>query len=490
MMIKKIISSILILCILLTGCAAPEEGESSAVSQESSQLEESSPEAGAPELLYPAEGGELRLAIPNPASLLPWQVTDEDTGKLLLLVYNSLFHQSEEGELLPCLAESWSWSEDLRDLTLHLRSGVSFHDGQAFTASDVVYSIQKLQSTSNVFRSAVEGIEQAEVIDESSVRLHFAAAGRMQEENLIFPIVPWGYEEPLVPVGTGPYAYASMEAMRELKLKRSETYFGDQPYVTDITVYFVRDRAAVEQCFDTTRTNLMQMADVSWGTYANQKNLTLHRFESYEALYVEFNTQSGFAASLSNRQKVAYGIDAARVLRDAYWGKGNVTETLLRPASWYQGHTTKEYEYDPEKAQTLPAEDSNQVKLLYDQKDFVQAAAAETIREQLEEAGLRVQLVTSGSYDLALRKEQMTLMKAAKKVGKADLLAAAASDEEVRSAVAQLDESMSENLPVYNLFFLSQASMTGYGIKGMMTPNDWNVFLGIEDLYMKGKTAS
>ncbi|MCI8633279.1 MAG: ABC transporter substrate-binding protein [Lachnospiraceae bacterium] len=492
---KRIVCIVWALCLLLAGCSREntppaENSVPDQPKQESSGVTEEEEAGQKPALLYPAEGGELRLAIQNPASLLPWQVSDEQTGKLLLLIYSPLMNQSEDGRLQPCLAESWSWSEDQSQLTIQLRQDVHFHDGQRLTASDVVYSIQQLQSASNVFRSAVSGIAHAEAVDEGCVRLQFAAPGRMQEETLVFPIVPWGYEEALVPVGTGPYQYDQTEPMREMKLKRYEAYFGDKPYITEITVYFVRDGKAVEQCFETTRTNLMQTNHFEWGTYANQKNLTLHRFESYETLYLEFNRQGAFGASLSNRQKVAYAIDASHVLRDAYWGRGNVTETLLRPASWYQGHTTKEYEYDAEKAQSIPAQTTDQIKLLYDSRDLVQTAAAETIREQLTEAGLTVTLTTAGYYDIALKREQMTLVKIAEKLGRAELLQAAFTEEEISSAAAQLDAFMTEELPVYNLFFLTQTSVTGYGIKGMMTPNDWNVFLGIEDLYMKGTAAS
>lgn len=278
--------------------------------------------------------------------------------------------------------------------------------------------------------------------------------------------------------------------MREMRLKRNENYFGKKPYLTEVTVYFVRDPEAVQECFETTRTNLMQTDSFVWGSYVNQKDLTIHRFESYEAVYLEFNTASGFGASLSNRQKVAYGVDAAAVLRDCYWGKGNVTETLLRPASWYQGHTTKRYGYDAEKARNMAAEGSSQVRLLYDDKDFVMAAAAETVRQQLVEAGLSVTLVTSGTYDIALRRGQMTLMEAAKKQGRMDLLASAGTDEAVRDAASLLDEEMIDSLKVYNLFFMTQGTVTGYGIQGMLSPSDWNVFDQVENLYVKGSAAS
>ena len=187
----------------------------------------------------------------------------------------------------------------------------------------------------------------------------------------------------------------------------------------------------------------------------------------------------------SNREKTALAVDAVRVLRDAYWGKGTITETLLRPGSWYKDEPTKNYGYDAEKAANIVAVSSGTVRLLYDKEDPVLSAAADTVKMQLEASGLKVQLKTTGGYDIALRRDRMTLMKAAQVVGKQDLLAAAETEDDIRAAAEQLDTYMNEELVVYNLFFLTQAAVTGYGIEGEMTPGDWNGYGGIEELYMQ-----
>jgi len=492
-MLKRSVCWMLVLMTLLTalvGCGSGEEQseEQSSMLTEENQQESSiiAQEDEASQLTQtPAMGGELKLAIENPISLLPWQVTDEATGKLLMLIYSPLMEQKEDGTMLPCLAASKSWSSDLSELTIKLRSDVTFHDGKQLTAQDVVYSIQMLKSSKNVYSDVVTRIAQADATEEGDLLLRFTAPGRMNEEGLIFPIVPEGYEEALMPMGTGPYAYAGLESMRELQLVRYEDYFGMRPYITDVKVYFVRDGAAVEQCFEASRTNLMQTDYFTWGSYVNHKNLTVHPFESYEAVYLEFNTKGTFGMVYSNREKTALAVDAVRVLRDAYWGKGTITETLLRPGSWYKDEPTKNYGYDAEKAANIVAVSSGTVRLLYDKEDPVLSAAADTVKMQLEASGLKVQLKTTGGYDIALRRDRMTLMKAAQVVGKQDLLADAETEDDIRAAAEQLDTYMNEELVVYNLFFLTQAAVTGYGIEGEMTPGDWNGYGGIEELYMQ-----
>ncbi len=492
---KRLLCWLLICMVCLGGCrsaeteAEPEEG--GAQSEQIMENREEETESSQMVLIEtekssePAEGGELRLAIENPKSLLPWDVTDEATGKMLMLIYSPLMEQKDDGTMLPCLAAAKSWSPDQTELTIKLREDVTFHNGQQLTVQDVIYSIEKLKSSKNVYSETVSRIAQAEATEEGELLLRFSAPGRMNEEGLIFPVVPNGYEEKLVPMGTGPYAYERTETMREMQLKCYEEYFGDRPYIPDVKVYFVRDAAAVEQSFATTRTNLMQMDYFSWGTYVNQKDLTTHPFDSYEAVYLEFNTKGSFGSVYSNREKAVLAVDAVRVLRDAYWGKGVVTETLLRPGCWYKEDVTKNFGYDAQKAADMLAVGSSTVRLLYDAEDPVLIAAAETVKMQLEAAGLKVQMKMAGGYDIALRRERMTLMEVAETGSRQDLLAQAESEDEIRAAAVQLDKEMNEELAVYNLFFLTQASVTGYGIEGELKPGDWNVYTGIEQLYMQ-----
>ena len=60
-----------------------------------------------------------------------------------------LFRQDKEqnsmDNIVPDLAESWSWSEDGKELTFKLRQGVKWHDGKPFTAADVKCTMELLQ---------------------------------------------------------------------------------------------------------------------------------------------------------------------------------------------------------------------------------------------------------------------------------------------------------------------------------------------------------
>src|SRR5258708_30325001 len=61
-----------------------------------------------------------------------------------LVLFDQSKPQNSQQAIVPDLAKSWSWSADGKDLTFKLQEGVKWHDGQPFTAKDVVCTFDLL----------------------------------------------------------------------------------------------------------------------------------------------------------------------------------------------------------------------------------------------------------------------------------------------------------------------------------------------------------
>ena len=98
--------------------------------------------------------------------------------RMLELVYETLVRTNENLELEPALAESWAFSEDGLQLTFNLRQGVTFHDGSAFTAEDVIASIERIlnEETGSATRSNLLSIESMEAPDDYTVVMNLSVA--------------------------------------------------------------------------------------------------------------------------------------------------------------------------------------------------------------------------------------------------------------------------------------------------------------------------
>ena len=62
------------------------------------------------------------------------------------MVFDGLIELDTSGKVQPGLAESWEADE--KQITFHLREGVTFHNGEKMTAEDVVFSIQEMVNNS------------------------------------------------------------------------------------------------------------------------------------------------------------------------------------------------------------------------------------------------------------------------------------------------------------------------------------------------------
>lgn len=97
----------------------------------------------------PVTGGELVVGISQDLgdSLDPYQMTAAGTREVLFNVYEGLVKPNVSGEYVPAVASDSTVSEDGLTYTFPLREGVLFHNGEAVTAEDVIYSFETCAET-------------------------------------------------------------------------------------------------------------------------------------------------------------------------------------------------------------------------------------------------------------------------------------------------------------------------------------------------------
>ncbi|MHB2165936.1 ABC transporter substrate-binding protein [Alsobacter sp. R-9] len=156
------------------------------------------------------------------STLDPDDISSRDTANIAQHIFGTLFQITEEGKIVPYLAESYTESEDGTKLTFKLNSGLTCHDGEALTAEDVVYSFKRaadpnMKFTGNtpgfVFSSL--GYKDARVVDDLTAEISIAkynpiALGMVAE---VYIHCKDSYEKMTKeqaaqkPIGSGPYKF-------------------------------------------------------------------------------------------------------------------------------------------------------------------------------------------------------------------------------------------------------------------------------------------
>lgn len=212
------------------------------------------------------EGGILRVAMQvqkmeDPATY-SWVEMSNQTRHML----EHLTFTTPDNVTQPMLAESWEASDDLKTWTFKLRKGVMWHNGDEFTADDVIFNMTRWMDpdvgSSNIglstFASMVEekdGKKQMlpgalEKVDDYTVRLNLSKPVLSVPEDLYnYPtaIVHRSFKPPLSdnPIGTGAYTMTNLKVGERCELKRvTETadgkpfqYWGGKVYLDEIHYY-------------------------------------------------------------------------------------------------------------------------------------------------------------------------------------------------------------------------------------------------------------
>ncbi|OLT00007.1 hypothetical protein BJF90_36600 [Pseudonocardia sp. CNS-004] len=150
-------------------------------------------------------------------------------------ILDPLIFVSDDSTLSPALAQSWEVSADGLDLTLRLREGVTWHDGQPFTAADVKFNFEEIVPLSTYGAALAERIESVEITDPTTVVVHLAQTyGPLLEAVAVQFMVPRHVYEGTdhvtnqankEPIGTGPMKFADYTPGQEIVLEKNPAYW-------------------------------------------------------------------------------------------------------------------------------------------------------------------------------------------------------------------------------------------------------------------------
>ncbi|MGE3537210.1 MAG: ABC transporter substrate-binding protein [Candidatus Tectimicrobiota bacterium] len=193
---------------------------------------------------------------------------------ILYALHDALLKPMPASVMEPCLATAWSESEDGLSYDFTLRQGVTFHNGDAFTAEDVRYSFERYKGVSA--GELKQKVKAVEIVNAHQVRfrLHEPWPDFMTFYGTIATgagwIVPHKYTEKVGtnefknrPIGLGPYRLVDHQPGVELVLEAHTSYWRQTPHVKRLVFKSVPE--------GTTRLAMLkrQEADVAYALYGS-----------------------------------------------------------------------------------------------------------------------------------------------------------------------------------------------------------------------------
>ncbi|WP_053351805.1 ABC transporter substrate-binding protein [Leucobacter musarum] len=321
---------------------------------------------------------------------------------LMSNVYEGLVELDQSGEIQPLLAKEWTVSDDRKTYTFTLQEGVTFSNGDEFTADDVKFSFDRVKTDwVSSLKAKMDVVDSVDVVSPTEVAVTLSTPSNAWLFSLATPVGAIFSEDGVAdlantPVGTGPYAVEKWTPNESLVFDTRDDYWGEAPGVEQVTLKYFADATAT--------TNALQTGDVD--AIANlQAPELLSSFEADDKFVVTTGTSSGeVSLSMNNkaapfddvrvRQAVLYALDKQAILDTAWNGYGSLVATYATPTDPYYEDLNDKYPYDPEKAKELLKEAGQEnldITFTVPTRPYAQAVS-EIVVSQLKDVGINAKI--------------------------------------------------------------------------------------------------
>ena len=221
---------------------------------------------------------------------------------LSMHIFEPLIKRDENQKLVPGLALSWKALDDLT-WEFKLRKNVRFHDGAAFTADDVVFSLKRVPEVPNSpssFATFTKPIVDVKVVDPHTIIFKTATAHVLLPSDLASVMIiskvsgdkatTPDYNSGKAAIGTGPYKFAEFVPNQRVVFKANYGYWGGEEPWDKITYKILTNPAARVAALlsgDVQMIETVPTADIA--KLSTDKNYNLVDKVSNRVIYVHLN---------------------------------------------------------------------------------------------------------------------------------------------------------------------------------------------------------
>jgi peptide/nickel transport system substrate-binding protein len=325
----------------------------------------------------PQKGGQVIVGLSQePTVFNPLKSTLEVDRGVQFGVFDSLWRIDQDAVLIPNLAteipsvENGGISEDGLTYTFTLRDDAKWHDGQPFTAADVVFSHNTIVNPDFVAGTTIGHDQVAEISapDDSTVTMTIKepyapfltvwADTYIVPEHILKDVADLNTAEfnSTAPVGTGPFTFAERVAGDHITLQANPTYHGPGPYLDTVIFKYVPDLTVLFTQFKTGEVDVTGIQGITADNVAEAKTLPDKVLHGDPTAFVEFiypNHGKPVFQDKAVREALYAAMDKDNIINTVYYGVHTPTESYLSTKSWAYNPDLAKQVFDIEAAKKI-----------------------------------------------------------------------------------------------------------------------------------------
>ncbi len=374
------------------------------------------PATGSPSSGQPKRGGTLVLARQGEVTNLdPHKVPAFTSARVFELVYSYLMRLDENLGVQPDLAASMPvTSADGKTVTVKLRTGVKFHNGDPLTSADVKYTFDRIidTKTAAVARSFFADVDTITAPDDSTAVFNLknpnaALIAYMAHPNTGIVSKKIGeanadLSKKETAIGSGPFKLVEWVPDNYMRFEANKDYYiSGQPYLDGVRINVIPDETGITAALRTKAADMGIIFDAKVARTLRSEsgvNLSAKPSLSYNLLFV--NTKRKPFDNIKVRQAIAYAIDRKAIIDAVAFGEGEVTGPIAPALANYALPTSQYplYTRDVAKAKQLLQESGvgpvSFTMLTQTTEPAYAKDIAQLVQAQLAEAGVTMKIET------------------------------------------------------------------------------------------------
>lgn len=409
---KRLLSSLLCAALavsMLAGCGSSGETENKKeeVKKESSESGKRDENA----TMTRAESADI-------SALIPIGQQSADAQEMVLPIFDMLYRVSGEGTKY-FLAESYEMSDDNMELTIKLKDGLTYHDGERIDADEVVwnFNMRKEQELDSTYTMLGDKAVEIEKVDDLTVKLTLPEASASYASLVgMMQLIPshlyqdaedvLNCEANEKGVGTGPYKVKEWNKGESLVLERNEDYYGEHPGIKTLVFKIIPEAANQAVSFESGELDVLKITNAEdYEKYAAMDGVEIFTFPEGRNHYLAFNELSDVMKDDKAREAVCMALNQDELVSGAYGSDAVAVnaQNVITPTGLFYSDKVTAYEQDTKKAEQLIKEtglDKKTLKIIYnmDRANFEDIALI--VQQQLKDVGVdsEIQGYDSNSY--------------------------------------------------------------------------------------------
>jgi len=349
----------------------------------------------------------------NPSRLNPLLATDSSSSEIASFLFNGLVKYDKESKnIIGDLAQKF-YFKDKVTLIFELKHGVKWHDGELFSAKDVLFTYKTLISPKVVspYSAGFRFVKSVKMLDEYTVEVIYKKPYFKALETWMMGILPehilkdeknfMSAKFNTHPIGTGAYKLTQLEYSKNIELTAFDDYFQGRAKIDTISFHVIADPLTR---FLMLKSSALDIGNVEPMAYERQLNKAFfEKFNMYENITLSY-TYLGFNLRLKKfqnpdvRKALSLGIDRQKIVDILFFSHAKVCTGPFLPGTVAFNEQVQAPKRDIQQAKALlkkagyTQEHPFTFEIVTSNSSPVRPYAAEIIQYQLKQIGVKVSL--------------------------------------------------------------------------------------------------